>query len=245
MIDPAWLPGRWEPAVRSHLLAAIDAQTTPSPLAVFDWDNTCVAGDVGESTLQWLDRGDGGDRMAHYDALIDAHGKRVGYAWCAEALAGRTEPALRALAWQVWRDGIAAGTIVERPEIRDLIAVLQRRGWAVWVVSASQETLVQVAAQRYGVPAHQVIGVRLATDGDGTLAPRLDGPLTFREGKVEAIDARIGRRPTLAVGDAETDLEMLAAATYGLWIDRGDAALRAHAEERGWWIQPVFEPRDR
>lgn len=236
--------GRWTPEVRGALTALLDRPHDGRPLAVFDWDGTCIAGDVGESALAWLDRGDGGDRLGTYERMVASHGKVVAYAWCAEALAGRTQAGLRALARQVIGEGLAAGTIVERDEIRDLIWALQRHGWEVWVVSASQETLVEVAAQRYGIPAERVIGMALAVGHDGTLLPEVAGPVTFRHGKVEAIDRRIGRRPTLAVGDAETDAEMLLAARHALVIDRGDKTLRALAEDGDWWMQPAFESLD-
>lgn len=235
--------GRWTPQVRAALEALLEAPREPgtAPLAVFDWDGTCIAGDVGESALAWLDRGDGGDRLGTYERMVTSHGKVVAYAWCAEALAGPTQMELREIARQILHEGFAAGTIVERDEIRDLIWALQRHGWEVWVVSASQETLVEVAAQRYGVPANRVIGMALAAGPDGRLLPEVAGPVTFRQGKVDAIDRRIGHRPTLALGDAETDAEMLLCARHALVVDRGDPTLLKLAGEEGWWIQPAFE----
>lgn len=237
--------GRWTPEVRQALLdiVAVESSREPRPLAVLDWDGTCIAGDVGESALLWLDRGDGGDRIGTYERMIASHGKVVAYAWCAQALAGRTQVELRDLARRVVTEGLAAGTLAEREEIRDLVWVLQRYGWEVWVVSASQETLVEYAAQRYGIPAERVIGMALVEGPDRRLLPEIAGPITFRAGKVEAIDARIGRRPTLALGDAETDTEMLNAARHRLLFDRGDAALRAAAAHNGWMLQPPFETR--
>ena len=236
------LGGRWNADVRTALLRLITApHEGEAPVCVLDWDNTCIRGDVGEAALAWLDAADGGHRLAHYEAMIAEHGKRAAYIWCAEAVAGRTETALRTLAWHLWSGGLAAGTLAERPEMRELMWVLQRYGWDVWIVSASQATLVEVAAQRYGISAARVVGMSPPAGADGVLQPDLEGPPTYREGKVQAIEAEIGRTPALAVGDAETDLEMLEQAEHALLIDRGDADLRARAQGAGWWVQPAFE----
>lgn len=236
------LTGRWLPEVRTPLLALVTAPHAGAPpVCVLDWDNTCIRGDIGEAMLAWLDAADGGDRMGRYEAMLVDQGERAAYVWCAEVLGGRTEVALRTLAWHAWSGGLASGDLAERPEIRELMWILQRCGWDVWIVSASHEALVEVAAQRYGIPAGRVVGMRLAIDEQGVLLPRVEEPVTYREGKVRAIEARIGRRPALAVGDAETDLDMLEQATHQLLIDRGDPDLRARAEAAGWWLQPAFE----
>ncbi|AKT42551.1 haloacid dehalogenase-like hydrolase [Chondromyces crocatus] len=59
--------------------------------------------------------------------------------------------------------------------IRDLIHVLQQRDIAVWVVSASPQPVVEVFAERVGIPAERVIGVRLVPDAEGRLTANLQG----------------------------------------------------------------------
>jgi phosphoserine phosphatase len=64
--------------------------------------------------------------------------------------------------------------------------------------------------------------------------------VTYREGKLEAVMAWIGRAPTFAAGDSEGDQWLLRAARHALLVDRGahgDPALRALAREEGWWVQ--------
>ena len=240
--------GRWVAEVHAALERMIadqgrlspDFRPDAPPVATFDWDNTCIRGDIGETVLAALDEADGGDRMARYDAVCAEQGTRAGYAWAASALAGWSELDLRAFAQATIESGITRGILVERPEIRELIWSLQRHGWDVWIVSASVFPAVHAFAQRYGIPAGRVIGVHLAVGPDGRFLPELASPLTFREGKVESIDRHIGRRPTFACGDARTDQELLESARFQLLIDKGDAVLRQHGEASGWWIQPAW-----
>lgn len=127
-------------------------------------------------------------------------------------------------------------------EIHGLIALLQKRGFDVWIISAGPEWVVEGAARRFGVKPDRVIGMRAKLE-DGKLTSEIEPPPTFRKGKVEAIQKFIGRKPLLAVGDSWTDAEMLEYADHALLIDRGYADLKKKAVESGWWIQPAFPVR--
>lgn len=230
---------RWSEPVRAQLEAML-AEAEPARVAVFDWDNTCIRGDVGESLLSWLDAQDQGNRQLTYEALCAAEGPVRCYAWGAAAIAGLTPEEAEALGREVIAQGLATGTIEERPEVIALMGEMRARGWEVWVVSASPEPIVRVAAARYDVPADKVIGVRLARDVRGRFVGELAEPLTYRAGKVWAIQHHIGKTPFFAAGDAMTDLEMLASARHALVFDRGHEELLRHAHRLGWWIQEAW-----
>jgi phosphoserine phosphatase len=85
-----------------------------------------------------------------------------------------------------------------------------------------------------------VLGVDLAVKS-GCYQAELAGPMTYRQGKVDAIWERIGRLPDLAVGDTLTDLEMLLSAKDALLIGPRHTDLLPLAEEKGWAVQPIFE----
>jgi HAD superfamily phosphoserine phosphatase-like hydrolase len=236
----SFAPRRWQPEVHDAL-ASIVRTAPPGALATFDWDNTCMTGDIGEAVLEDLDAADDGERLATYERMCVEQGKHAAYAWCAYQVAPRSPEAARQLADHAFSTRIADGRMRVRPEIVELISAMHAHGWEVWVVSASEERLVRALAPRYGIDPERVIGMRLADDG-GVLQPRLDGPNTFRQGKVDAIDQRIGRRPRFAAGDAETDLEMLGAAQHRLFLDkRGDVddPVRVAVERLGALVQPA------
>lgn len=124
-------------------------------------------------------------------------------------------------------------------EVQSLIALLQKKGFQVWIISAGPEWVVEGAALQFGVKPDRVIGMR-AKLKDGKLTSEIEPPPTFRKGKVEAIEKFIGKKPLLAVGDSWTDAEMLEYVEHALLIDRGYADLKKKAVESGWWIQPTF-----
>jgi HAD superfamily phosphoserine phosphatase-like hydrolase len=228
---------RWDSVIHGHLARLLADDHGAKPLATFDWDNTCITGDIGEAVLEDL----GADLVAEYDrrCAIDKHDA---YAWCAYQVAGRTAADAEALADRAIDARLANGRMRLRPEIIGLMRALERHGFEIWIVSASEERLVRAFAPRYGIARDRVIGMRLAEEG-GVLQPRLDGPNTYRQGKVDAIDLRIGRRPVFAAGDAETDLEMLESAGHRLFLDKSrdpHDRMRQIATDRGWWLQPTW-----
>lgn len=124
-----------------------------------------------------------------------------------------------------------------RPAMAALIQAGARYGVDTYVVSATTEAVVEVAAQDFGVPAHRVLGNR-GRIRDGVITVERDGPIMVGQGKVDALHAAIGAivRPLLAIGDSHTDAALLHHAEHAILIDRGDAALRDEAERAGWAI---------
>lgn len=233
---------RWTDAVHQGLQNMLTHYGRPldeRPLAVFDWDNTCINGDIGEAVLRHLDTSHHPGCVARYLELCETYDKTVGYRFCAQTLGGMSTREAEVMVNTVIDRHLAAGTIKPRPEIEALMHAMTASGWDVWIVTASAEPIVRAFAPRYNQPRDRVIGAHLAVE-DGVIQPRLAGPLTYRQGKVDAIDQRIGRRPTFAAGDALTDFEMMHAAPHALLFDRGDAEMMHAAEKQGWWVQPPF-----
>lgn len=97
------------------------------------------------------------------------------YAWAAQLFAGLTPDEARALGaaamaaglWspvgatqQVGSNTKVTGWLRLNEPMHDLIATLQRTGFDVWVVSASQQHIVEAAAEHVGVARDHVVGVR-------------------------------------------------------------------------------------
>jgi phosphoserine phosphatase len=203
-----------------------------APVAVFDFDNTCVFGDVTEAVLRVLDAG----LVATYTEVEARHGRSRAFAWCGEAVAGRPLEDLERLARRGVELAVAEGRMAPREEIASLITAMTDAGWQCWVVSASEQVITRIAAATLGFAPNRVLGMTMRRHGD-LILPEVVGPLPMLGGKVDVIDARIGRRPTFAAGDNDTDVAMMAAARYALVIDRGHPVVQAAAREHGWWVQ--------
>lgn len=225
---------------RPDIALALDRLLAGPPgFAALDWDNTCVRGDVEETLLAWYDLQDGGRRMATY-----ADRCRVsiddGFTFAAQAcLEGRTPADVEFSADAAFDWGLATGRLAVRDAMIVLVARLRTAGWDVRVVTASAAPVIRVAARRYGFAPAQIIGVEAPFEADGRYAHRVLPPLTWRRGKVDAIDQIVQRRPDLGIGDTATDVEMLTASRVALLLDRGNEEARAAAAAHGWWVQPA------
>jgi phosphoserine phosphatase len=133
--------------------------------------------------------------------------------------------------------------MVYQPMI-DLLRYLRANGFKTYIVSGGGvEFMRPWVEQVYGIPPEQVVGSTIRTkfelrDGKPTIArlPELDF-LDDKEGKPVAINKFIGRRPVLAFGNSDGDLQMLqwTAAGGGLrlmGIVRHDDAQREFAYDR-------------
>lgn len=197
------------------------------------------------------------DLMAVYLRRLRRAGVEDAYGWAATLHAGLRVETLQGLAQRAFDAARSApesiaehtapdGLVVRRPTglrvrpaLRLLVEAAEDAGLVPWIVTATNEWSVAAVAHHVGVSPERVVGNRCVVR-DGVIEVEREGPTTWRRGKVEAIDARIGRRPAIAVGDTWTDVEMLdAAEQLGVLIDRGDGELRRLAESRGWLVVPA------
>ncbi len=100
--------------------------------------------------------------------------------------------------------------------MRELLDYLRERGFKTYIVSGGETEFMRPWAPRaYGIAPEQIIGSAFAT----TFELRDGKPVLWRQGKLEfnddgpgkpvAIQRYIGRRPILAFGNSDGDLQML------------------------------------
>lgn len=156
----------------------------------------------------WLTQWFGGFTTAEVQELARnaaqaAHREPIGEATWQAASPGRT-------GLQTWTHRTH---VAPHPEMRDLFSALVRAGIETWVVTASYEPIVHAVAAlwHYPIPPTQILGMRLQRTAQGVALPysAQHYPLTYRQGKVDAIERFVGAPPILVAGDAMTDYEML------------------------------------
>jgi phosphoglycolate phosphatase-like HAD superfamily hydrolase len=126
----------------------------------------------------------------------------------------------------------------------ELLAYLRSNGFKTFIVSGGGVEFMRPWSERvYGIPPEQVVGssgkLKLEIrDGKPVLIklPEID-LLDDKEGKPVGIQSRIGRRPILAAGNSDGDLQMLqwavagGGARFALFVHHDDAE-REYAYDR-------------
>lgn len=200
----------WSPQNKAVLDKFFASGNLKGQVAVFDADDTLWRNDAGEGFLKYLiahkklvNLPAGFDPFANYEALC-AQNKWMGYPYATQVMAGMKVSEIQALA----KDFFKTFSQNIYPSQKALIQRLHAAGVDVWIVSASPQWLIEQGAPYLGVPANRVVGVRLAV-ANGLATPHIVPPMTFRQGKVEAIKQYIRKQPVYVSGDSITDFEML------------------------------------
>lgn len=233
---------RWNPAVSARLddfLARVGRGEIEHPTAVFDFDGTLCQDDIGERFLKWQiaehklrDVDYGRDIYQDYEHEVKRD-TASGYAMAVKLMKGLEERDVRAWAADFAKDHVSRFAF---PCQAALVDRMLRAGVDVWIVSASSQHLVEAAAPLFGVAPDHAVGIRAGVQ-DGRLSGETVGPITYRQGKVEAIDERVGRRPDFASGNSMADSEMLASAGQLALAINPSQPLQERALAEGWAIQ--------
>jgi HAD superfamily hydrolase (TIGR01490 family) len=212
------------------------------PLAIFDLDNTLLAGD---SDHAW------GEFLAEHGLVDGENYRRENERYYAEYRAGTLDIydflafALKPLAehdlatLEAWRERYLAEKV--RPMITEAARALVERH------RAAGDTLVVITATNSFVtaPIARLFGIEhlIATEPemrDGRYTGRVAGVPCFREGKVVRLEAWMARHGHSLAGswfysDSHNDLPLLTRVTHPVAVNP-DETLRREAERRGWPI---------
>ncbi len=212
------------------------------PLAIFDLDDTLLAGDSDHLWGAWLceqGRADGAAHAAANEAFYADY--RAG----SLDIAAYLRFALRPIAgyttaeiadWQAafLRDKIAP---ILLPGAQELIDSHRQRGDTLLVITATNEVVAGPIVRQLGVDNLIACGVEV-TEGRYTGAP--SGTPSYREGKVVRLQSWLADRDESLAGatfysDSHNDLPLLQLVDNPIAVDP-DPALAAHARDKGWRI---------
>jgi len=228
---------RWRPAVHKRLCHMLRT-TPPGAVAAFDWDDTCISGDISHALLTDLQGSSGQDLWGPYlkQCQTNRHGAYVQLALT--LVAGKTPEQVRSWTKSVMERRVADGQISWSPEIRSLFSAMQGLGWEIWVVTASAQPIVAPLVGEYGLAADRVIGMQPSVLPNGVFGSPVK-QATYREGKLRALISRADH-PTFAAGDSEGDTHLLEAAQESLLVQSHDHPLTPRAKASNWMQQPSW-----
>jgi phosphatidylglycerophosphatase C len=223
----------------------------PNPLLAFDADGTVWDVDVGVGMFEALLACEGVRAEAEEALLADARRFNIAvppgsgvmgvaralhaaffdgrypddlaYAMNAWAFAGWTESDAEAFADEVLRDLRVADRI--RAGVRKVVEWAATREVDAYVVSASPVWIVRAGAAILGLSRDRVLAMSPAALG-GKVEPRIEGPITYGDGKLVAIQsARPASILLGAFGDSAWDAAMLRAARVPVAVSPGPKLL--------------------
>lgn len=209
-------------------------------MVAFDCDGTLWSVDSGSGFFEWeLDRGVVGPtaaataRQQFADYLSGSVSEDAMCGYLATMHQGMPIDTVRAAAEKYVVTNVHPALFNDMVE---LVYQLRDIGCTVWLVSATNQWVIEAAAALIGIPADRVLATAAAIV-DGVITDRLErvpsGP-----GKRTALQAAAGAVPDAAFGNSRWDVEMLAYARQAYAVHPSSELVRI-ASERGW---PVLYP---
>ncbi len=217
-------------------------------LALFDLDNTLIAGDSDHAWGQFLvDRG-----VVDADAYQRANDQFyqdyragtldiVAYSEFVFAVLARNDEATLL----AWREAFIQERIEQMllPKAFDLLQYHRGQGHTLVIITATNRFVTELIAQRLGVD--HLIATEPERDGSGQFTGKLAGVPCFQAGKITRLHAWLDEHQADLEGawfysDSRNDLPLLEAVTHPVVVD-ADPVLVKIAEERGW---PALSLRD-
>ncbi|CAD5106082.1 histidinol-phosphatase [Zestomonas carbonaria] len=215
-------------------------------LALFDLDNTLLAGDSDHAWGDYIcQRGlvDAAEYQARNDAFYADYcaGKLdvVAYQNFSQAILGRTDMALLAEWHRDFMREVIEPIILAKGEA--LLEEHRRAGDRLVIITATNRFVTAPIAARLGVDT------LLATEcgmADGRYTGQIAGTPCYQQGKVVRLDqwlaeTGLGLEDSYFYSDSRNDLPLLETVANPVAVDPDDV-LRATAKERGW---PVISLR--
>jgi phosphoserine phosphatase len=219
----------------------VDSVLSRDPaVAVFDCDGTLWSGDSGYDFMVWsIEEGivsrNASDWIDSRYRLYRA-GKVSELAMCGEMVQiydGLNESEIRRAAGAFFRSRFLDKIF---PEMRSLVSSLNDRGTEIWVVSSTNNWVVEEGVRSFDIPPSRVISARIQVVAGVITSKLLDVPTD--EGKAESLVKAGVVAPDVVFGNSIHDAAMLAIARQAFPVNPTPALLQI-ANQHGW---PVFYP---
>lgn len=190
-------------------------QNGQSLVAAFDADGTLWDTDLGENFFQYtIDQRLVPLPQSAWNHYLDMkkinNDPRAAYLWLAQIYKGQNLSQVRQWAEEALQ---SIQPLAVFPEQKELIDFLKSEGVKIHIITASIKWAVEPGAKFLGLSEDNVIGVE--TDvRDQIITDQQKGIITYKNGKVQALQQLVGTKPFIAAGNSEGDLDLLESATH-------------------------------
>lgn len=218
-------------------------------LAIFDLDNTLIAGDSDHLWGEFLVEhgivdGDGfkATNDGFYQDYLDGNLDIIAYQeFVLGVLKGRPLDELHALRERYMREVIHRLWL---PEAEALVERHRERGDTLIIITATNDFITAPIAERLGI--RHLIATVAERDAHGYTG-RVSGTPSYRDGKVARLNAWLDQHHESLAGstfysDSHNDLPLLEKVDHPVAVDP-DARLERAARERGWPVMSLRTSR--
>lgn len=136
--------------------------------------------------------------------------------------------------------------------MKDLIELLKKNGFEIWIVTASPEAMYQLfLSEELKIPITNIVGIKSVVR-DGIITDEIVPPVAQDKGKKEAIETFIQDRPLLVGGNSRGDKEMIEFSKGLKMIVNPDThvaedqteSIASYAEQNKWMIVRINDTPD-
>ncbi len=215
-----------------------------NPVAAFDADGTLWATDAGDIFYQYLiDQKciDLPEEPWPFYLNKKASNPKSAYLWLAQIFKGVEIDQVRKWAQEAF-DASQPTPIFE--EQKEIINVLHNLNVSVYIVTASVKWAVEPYSKLYNIPSENVIGVETKVKNN-KVTDIQNGPITYREGKVDGLKSKETSLPFFIAGNTFGDLDLLKSSTHirmtlqsakpSEEIYKSELELFEYANKNGWF----------
>lgn len=218
-------------------------------LAIFDLDNTLIAGDSDHLWGEFLVRQGQVDEAgfkatndAFYQDYLDGTLDIMAYQeFVLGVLKGRPLAELEALHAQYLNEVIGPLWL---PRAQALVDRHRAEGHRLMIITATNDFITAPIAERLGID--QLLATVAERDAEGGYTGRVSGIPCYREGKVKRLEAWLTEQNESLSGsyfysDSHNDLPLLGKVAHPVAVDPDDKLART-AHQRGWPIISLRQP---
>lgn len=203
----------FSPEVWSEIQNTVESLSNKNSklMAAFDADGTLWDTDFGENFFLWKIKNKVIKDLPNnawdiYHQLKADNQQKKAYLWLAQICAGQHIDTVREWATAAMQD-LGQPPIFE--EQKKLIQYFQTKNIPVYIITASVKWAVEPGAGLLGIPFENVLGIETKLDSDGKVTTDQKGPISWKEGKVEALKAVTSIIPFFCSGNTTGDTALL------------------------------------